>query len=45
MIGFAMPEERSNAASYYMNNIEKLKLFITSFEKDYSELRKRIRKK
>lgn len=38
MIGFAMSEERSNAASYYMTNMDMLNNFIASFEKDHVEL-------
>lgn len=40
MIGFAMPEERCSAASYYLSNLSSLEEFIISFEKDNSELMK-----
>lgn len=38
MIGFGMPSERSNAASYYMSNRDMLKNFITYFEKEHGEI-------
>ncbi len=38
MIGFGMPEERTNAISYYMNNIKSLENFINSFEKEHKPL-------
>jgi DNA-binding CsgD family transcriptional regulator len=38
MIGVAMSEERSNAASYYMSNMGRLKNFITYFEQEKGEI-------
>lgn len=34
MIGFGMPEERSGAATYYMNNLDMLNSYIDEFEND-----------
>jgi DNA-binding CsgD family transcriptional regulator len=38
MIGFAMPEERSNASSYYLSKLKVFEYFISFFEKKYNEL-------
>lgn len=38
MIGFGMSSEVSNAGSYYMSNIDKLKGFVAYFEKEHGEI-------
>lgn len=40
MIAFAMPEERSNASSYYLCKLKIFEQFINFFEKKYGELLK-----